>query len=79
MATGTPVIFPLCDTFETLYGEEFPELMFNLNDNETFKKSVKFLEKNFQNLSKKSYEHSKKFDWNQITKDLIKLIEKSKI
>lgn len=76
MATGTPVIFPLCDTFETLYGEEFPELMYDINNQETFKRSINFLENNFINLSKKSYEFSKKFDWSEITRDLVKLIQK---
>jgi len=73
MATGTPVIYPDCDVFKDLYANDFNELMFDLNNNNSFNNSFNFLNENIENISKKSYEFSKKFNWDSIVLDLIKL------
>ena len=77
MACGTPVIYPKCDVFEELYSKEFPELMYDLNDLNSFNNSIDFLNKNISSLSEKSFEFSKNFSWEKITKDLLNLYKDS--
>ena len=72
MACGTPVIYPDCGVFRSLYLNDFPELMYNVNDDSSFFKAVDHLNSSLESLSLQSIEYAKKHSWQSATQDLIR-------
>jgi glycosyltransferase involved in cell wall biosynthesis len=76
MACGTAVIYPNCHPFKDLYFQEFPDVIYNLNDEISFLKSVYCLYENYFFYVKKSSEFIiNNFSWENATKDLINHFE----
>jgi glycosyltransferase involved in cell wall biosynthesis len=72
MACGTPVIYPNRHPFNKLYLKEFPDLMYELNCEESFLKSVNALYQNYDFYVKKSSEFVREnFSWENAMEDLI--------
>lgn len=72
MAAGTPVIYPSCHPFKELYGKEFPGLMYDLSDDESFLKCVENLYRDYNSLSTRCADFARKnFGWDEVVNDLI--------
>lgn len=71
MACGTPVIYPSCGVFRSLYEKDFPELMYDVESNSSFLNSVILLNDNIETLSKKSISYSSQHTWESATRDLV--------
>ncbi|NBU98370.1 MAG: glycosyltransferase [Spirochaetia bacterium] len=71
MACGTPVIYPDCGVFRSLYYENFPELIYNVEDRDSFLRAVENLNSNLNHYSNKSIEYSERHSWESATKDLV--------
>lgn len=72
MACGTPVIYPDCGVFRSLYLNDFPELMYDINDDSSFLNAVDRLNNNLETLSLRSIDYSQKHSWESATRDLVK-------
>ncbi len=71
MACGTPVIYPDCPVFDSLYGNDFPELKYKIDDNRSFLKSVDSLYENYEEFRKRSVEYSEKHSWLEASRSLM--------
>lgn len=72
MATGTPVIYPSCHPFKDLYEEAFPELMYDLKNDESFLQCVENLYKDRDLLSERCADFARKnFGWDGVVDDLL--------
>jgi glycosyltransferase involved in cell wall biosynthesis len=72
MACGTPVIYPDCGVFRSLYLEKFPELIYDVNDESSFLRAVENLNENISSLSNRSIEYTERHSWESATKDLVR-------
>ena len=76
MACGTPVIYPNCHPFNDLYGKEFPHLMYDLKDDESFLKCVESFYSDFTGYNEKSSKFARdNFGWNSVINDLLSKLE----
>jgi glycosyltransferase involved in cell wall biosynthesis len=72
MACGTPVIYPDCGVFRSLYLKDFPELMYDVQDDSSFLRAVKSLNDQLETLSIRSIEYAGKHSWDSATQDLVR-------
>ena len=72
MACGTPVIYPNCSVFRSLYLEQFPELIYDCNDESSFLKAVESLNANLSSLSHRSIAYAERHSWESATRDLVR-------
>ncbi|MDX1961123.1 MAG: glycosyltransferase family 4 protein [Leptospiraceae bacterium] len=72
MSCGTPVLYPECGVFKSLYRDEFPDLMYDIKNENSFLKAVNSLNENLETLSQKSVEYAKNHSWKAATQDLMK-------
>ena len=72
MACGTPVIYPRCGVFDSLYGNSFPELCYDFDKDSTFLKAVENFNSNYKELSSRSIDYASRQSWDAATKDLVK-------
>ena len=73
LACGTPIIFPNCIVFDSLYGKDFEKLC--LTSNNTLENIIKYIEENESDLQFKCKDYSEYDSWSRATDQLIKIYE----
>jgi len=71
LSCGTPIIYPNCEVFTTLYEKDFGELC--LSTNNTLQNIINYIELNEEELQIRCKEYSEKHSWSQATDKLIKI------
>ena len=69
LSCGTPILYPRCKVFNNLYNKYFYEMSFDLNNDISFIKSVKYIETN--NLNSKCRKYAEKYSWKNATIKLL--------
>lgn len=75
MACGTPVLYPKCNVFSSLYEKDFPDLMYDINNPNSFLKAVGYLEKNLTQLSNRCIEYAKNHSWENVSQSILQLYQ----
>lgn len=73
LSCGTPIIYANCTVFNSLYKDDFPELMYNNNLDEI----LSYIELNELELQKRCVEYAKNHSWENATVKLLKTYEES--
>ena len=71
LSCGTPIIFPNCTVFNSLYGKDFEKLC--LTDNNTLGNIINYIEKNESDLQFKCKDYSEYHSWARATDQLINI------
>jgi glycosyltransferase involved in cell wall biosynthesis len=72
LSCGTPIIYPDCEVFNSLYEKDFGELC--LTTNNTLENIINYIENN--DLQLKCKEYAEQHSWSKATDQLIELYEK---
>jgi len=72
LATSTPILYPKCTVFDSLYKKDFKETRFNIKKYNSFEKAVAFTYCNVE-LQQKAIDYCKDKDWDSATKKLIEI------
>jgi glycosyltransferase involved in cell wall biosynthesis len=75
LACGTPIVYPNCEPFKYLYGKEFPEGSYEINDEQAFVKAVMETEKTTPECRTSCSSFAKQFSWDHATSHLINIYE----
>lgn len=73
LACGTPIIYPKCNVFDSLYSKDFSD--FCLTNENSLKNIIRHIEKNELDLNFKCRDYSKKFSWEKATDKLLDIYD----
>ncbi|CAF1175045.1 unnamed protein product [Adineta ricciae] len=79
LSCGTPIIYPKCRVFTKLYQKDFPQLEFDVNDDEEFLNALTYVQENTQILRELSRKYAEKYSWEKSTEDLLDIYKQISI
>ncbi|UJR24123.1 hypothetical protein I4U23_027090 [Adineta vaga] len=76
LSCGTPIIYPKCHVFQKLYQKSFPQLEYDVNNNQEFLNVLTYVEEHSEQLRELSRKYALKYSWETSTKDLLEIYKK---
>ncbi|CAF1207791.1 unnamed protein product [Adineta ricciae] len=75
LSCGTPIIYPKCEVFRKLYQKDFPQLEFDVDDDEQFLNALTYVQENTDELRELSRKYAEKYSWEKSTEDLLDIYQ----
>ncbi len=76
LACGTPIIYPKCDVFQQLYKPYFPQLEYDVNNDQQFINALKYVQQSDEHLRELCRTYASRYSWEKSTEDLVSIYQK---
>ncbi|CAF4174355.1 unnamed protein product [Rotaria sp. Silwood2] len=75
ISCGTPIIYPKCSVFEKLYKPYFPQLEYDLDNDNEFINALKYIQQSDKHLRQLCRTHACQYSWKKSTEDLVSIYQ----